>query len=356
MAFQVFENLGVTEQLITMAAEYPELCLGRVSEQHKNIYKVITAKAEVLAKVSGRYVYMAADKSAYPVVGDWVLLIADTNEGGEVIIQNLLPRRTTLQRKDPGTQEQAQVLVANIDIVFICMALNNDFNVRRLERYLAIAWDSGATPVVVLTKKDICTDLADKLAEVETVALGVDVLLTANTDIQTVAAVQSYLTPGKTAVFVGSSGVGKSTLINMLMGKDILLTNGLRNDDKGRHTTTGRQLIVLPAGGMVVDTPGLREIQIDTGDLDRTFQDIESLAKDCRFSDCRHDQEPGCAVRAAIDSGQLDPERLASYQKLSRETAYQTLNSRQIENKKLEHMFGSKAQYKQMMKEFKKDR
>lgn len=356
MLIDLTKDLGLDDTTKRLAAEHSELCLGRISAQHKNIYKVITEKAEVLAKVSGRYAYLAGTKSEFPVVGDWVLLNAAQDDQGEVIIQQLLPRRTKLQRKEPGTKEQTQVLVANIDVVFICMALNNDFNPRRLERYLAIAWDSGATPVIVLTKKDLCSELEDKLSAVTEISTGVEVLVTSSNELKTIEAFSKYLISGKTAVLVGSSGVGKSTLINLLLGQELLQTNSLRNDDKGRHTTTARQLIILPTGAIVIDTPGLREVQLDTSDLSQTFYDIEELALKCKFKDCRHAQEPGCAVKNALATGTLDPQRFTSYQKLSREAAYQDLNAREIEAKKIEHMFGSKAAYKQAMKQFKQEK
>lgn len=354
MKIDLIKDLGLDNHTKNTANNYSDLFLGRVSEQHKNIYKVITEKAEVLAQVSGRYSYLAAEKSEFPVVGDWVMLSADQNDQGAVIIHHLLPRRNKLQRKEPGTKEQAQVLAANINFVFICMALNNDFNSRRLERYLTIAWDSNATPVVVLTKKDICLDLEAKLLAIEDIIVGVDVLTTSSNDLKTTEAFGKYLTAGKTAVFVGSSGVGKSTLINLLAGQELLATKEIRKDDRGKHTTTSRQLIVLPKGGIVIDTPGLREIQIETGDIGHTFQDIEELAMKCKFKDCSHNTEPGCAVKAAIQSGVLDPKRFANYQKLSRETEYQSLGSREIENKKIENMFGGKSAYKKMIKEVKK--
>ena len=195
-----------------------------------------------------------------------------------------------------------QVVATNIDTVFICMALNNDFNLRRLERCISIAWDSGATPVVVLTKSDICNDLNNKLSEVYSIALGIDILTTTTQEQNDYTKLFQYISDGKTVAFIGSSGVGKSTLINCLLGGQYLKTNGLRNDDKGRHTTTHRELIMLPSGGMVIDTPGMREFGIwsnDTG-IEKTFSDIEELICQCRFRNCTHSGEPGCAIQKAL--------------------------------------------------------
>ena len=225
-------------------------------------------------------------------------------------------------------------MAANIDYVFLCMSLNNDFNLKRMERYLTIAWDSGAVPVVVLTKADLCGDIEEKRQEIESVAFGVDILtVSLNEDVN--KAVGPYLTPGKTVAFIGSSGVGKSTLINRLIGEAKIDTNGLRNDDKGRHTTTHRELIELEGGAFVIDTPGMREIGMwdSDGGIDLVFAEIEELELKCKFTDCSHTTEPGCAVLAAIKDGTLLPERFNSYRKLKAENAYAADGSSYLENK-----------------------
>ncbi len=297
--------------------------IGRVLSQEKDLYGLISKSGEQFAKVSGKLRYEAKNVADFPAVGDFVLVDGiDTND--TTVIHRVLPRKSVFIRKAAGTGNREQVVAANIDTVFICMSLNKDFNLRRLERYLSAAWDSGANPVIVLTKSDLCSDVLRQKEQVEQVAFGVDILTTSTKDVDSYQKLLPYIGPGKTASLIGSSGVGKSTLINGLLGENRLATNGLRNDDKGKHTTTRRELFLLPSGGMIIDTPGMRELGLWNAEegIDKSFDDIESLASMCRFNDCTHTNEPHCAIREAIEKGDLSLERFMSYQKLKAETAY----------------------------------
>ena len=339
MSDQRLRDLGFAEKYIQEIIQYEGFYLGRVIAQYKDLYKVATAETELLAEISGKLRYSSQEIPDYPAVGDFVLLDREDSQTGNAIIYRILPRRSAFVRKAAGTAHEIQVVAANIDTVFICMSLNRDFNLRRLERYLSVAWDSGALPVIVLTKADLGENLAAKLAEIQETAAGVDVLVTSSLTADGYQAVLQYIRPGQTVAFLGSSGVGKSTLINRLLGEEIMATREIRQDDKGRHATTRRELFLIPAGGAVIDTPGMRELGVESADLGRTFTDIEELAASCRFQDCRHTQEPGCAVRKAITEGLITEERLLSYQKLKKEAKYEGLNSRQIEKEKITEMF-----------------
>jgi ribosome biogenesis GTPase len=348
------KKIGLNDHFNDEAAQYKGLFIARVSEQHREQYKVITAYGELSAVVSGKLAYLADGRAKFPAVGDWVMVDRVNDTSGHAIIHHILRRISRLTRKGAGTGYEEQIIAANIDIIFICMSLNADFNLRRLERYLTIAWESMANPVIVLTKSDLCKDVGLKLAEVTSVAPGVDVIVCSAEAPNGLDAIKMYTQPGKTIAFIGSSGVGKSTLINRLIGQDIMATKEIREDDgRGRHTTTHRQLLLLPNGGIAIDTPGMRELQIFSGDISKTFEDIEELALGCRFKNCSHSNEPGCAVREAINRGILLEQRLASYLKLQREMVYDGMNSRQREHEKINRMFGSKAKMKQAFKQIK---
>lgn len=348
------KEYGLSERFTQEAAMYDGLFLARVSEQHRDLYRVIGEGGGFEARLAGKLVHQADSQLSFPAVGDWVMVDRCNDRTGSAIIHHILRRKSALVRKAAGTKYSEQVIAANIDTIFICMALNEDFNVRRLERYLTIAWDSMAAPIIVLTKSDLCSDLPHKLREISAVSVGVDVITCSAENGQGFEEINSYVEAGRTIAFVGSSGVGKSTIINRLMGQEVLATGAIREDDgRGRHTTTYRQLLKLPSGGIVIDTPGMRELQIYTANLSRAFEDIEEIAGSCRFTDCSHGSEPGCAVREAIHSGTLSAERLQSYLKLQREAAYAELNSRQREQEKLNRMFGGKNEMKQHRKQFK---
>jgi ribosome biogenesis GTPase len=289
--------------------------------------------------ISGKFRYTATRLSEYPAVGDFVMLDRSNNESGNAIIHQVLTRKSSFERKAVGTSQDTQIVAANIDTAFLCMALNHDYNLRRLERYLSIAWDSRALPVVVLTKADLCHNLEEKVAEVSSVAIGADIVVTSAMSGDGYCSITSYIQPGKTVVFIGSSGVGKSTLINRLAGGEFLQTNETRRDDKGRHTTTRRDLLVLQNGGIVIDTPGMRELGVDSADLSRAFADIDQLAEQCKFRDCSHQCEPGCAVQRAIQNRALAEKRLENYLKLKKEAKYDGLTSKQIETEKINTMF-----------------
>jgi len=347
------KKYGLTEKIELESKQYNDLSLARVIEQQRNMYKVISAEGELNAKVSGKFEYQSDSQDGFPAVGDWVMvsIIDDT----QAIIHNILKRKSLMKRSSSGSQKSGQVIVANVDYILICMSLNENFNVRRIERYLTVVWDSGATPVIVLTKSDLCQDLEEKMLELEEVSLGTDIVVCSAENNEGFENLDKYTVSGKTVALVGSSGVGKSTLINHLIGKAVLTTKTIREDDgKGRHTTTHHQMLPVPNGGVVIDTPGMRELKIFTGNLSKTFDDIEELAGQCKFRNCTHTNEPGCAIKAAIEVGDLDPDRFKSYQKLQHEMSYNGLNSKQLENEKINRLFGSKKEMKAHIKKYRK--
>ncbi|MDR1379429.1 MAG: ribosome small subunit-dependent GTPase A [Synergistaceae bacterium] len=334
---------------------YGGFVLARITEQHRDMYKAVCEQGERATVVSGKLRYASDIASDFPAVGDWVML-DDAGTNVNAVIHHILRRKSVFARQAAGTGNNVQIVAANIDTVFISMSLNADFNPRRLERYLTVAWDSMALPVIVLTKSDLCEDLPSRLVEVETVSAGVPVIVCSSENGDGFEEVNAMIGTGKTVAFIGSSGVGKSTIINRLLGEELLATQAIReNDDKGRHTTTHRQLLLLPSGGVVIDTPGMRELSLYSGDVSKTFVDIEELAMQCRFNNCSHTKEPGCAVRRAIKDGSLSEKRFENYLKLEREVNYEGLNSRQREQEKLNRMFGGKKALKQFQKTLKKN-
>jgi ribosome biogenesis GTPase / thiamine phosphate phosphatase len=308
-----------------MAPYQTEGCVpGRVVLEHKHMYRVMTAYGEVLAEVSGKLRFQATGREDYPAVGDWVAASVREAEG-RATIHGVLPRFSKFSRKAAGNTTEEQIVAVNVDTVFLVQALNQDFNIRRLERYLILAWESGANPVIILSKADLCDDTEEKLSQVYSAAAGVSVHAVSSVDGTGIEALKPYVGHGSTVALLGSSGVGKSTLINRLYGKEVQDTGGIREEDgRGRHTTTHRELILLPEGGLLIDTPGMRELQLWDADegISAGFQDVESLTSECRFHDCTHGKEPGCAVQAALKNGTLDNERYQSYLKLQRELAY----------------------------------
>lgn len=295
---------------------------GRVIGAMGHTCTVLCESGEYWAETSGRFRFTAERKADFPVVGDWVVAQPIPGEK-KAVIHRVLPRRTAFMRTDPSRRVEPQVVSANIDEVFIVCGLDHEFNVRRIERYLACAWDSGAQPVVVLNKADVCADVGRCVAEAEAVSPGARVLAASALDGSGIQALGERLKPGRTFALLGSSGTGKSSLVNRLMGGDAQAVGEVRQDDgRGRHTTTHREMLFLPSGAMVLDNPGMREIKVwmEGQGLQDAFPDVEELAAGCRFSDCRHLAEPGCAVQDALNQGVLPVERYESYLELHRES------------------------------------
>ena len=309
---------------MTIRAPNPVEITGRVVAHHRGRYVVRVDGTDRDAIVGGRFMHDLVDATALPAVGDFVLLADTPAEDGITRIERVLPRRGVFIRKAAGESAEPQVMAANVDLALIATALPHDLNLRRLERYLTLAWESGATPIVVLTKADLVDDVAAAIAEASRVAVGVDVIAISTQTMTGIAELAARIERGMTAVLLGSSGVGKSTLVNALLGAERQRTAAIREDGKGRHTTTYRELLELPNGGFLIDTPGLREVGLwmaESG-IERSFDDVESLAKDCRFADCAHQTEPDCAVLTAVANGILDADRLDSWRALHRELAF----------------------------------
>ena len=320
----MINQYGWSDALDHLFAPYAArgLVPGRVVVQQRGHYGLITPDGEISAAISGRLAH-EAEEGGYPVAGDWVA--CSPSGDGAAVIHAVLPRSTTFSRKAAGLGQAEQVIAANVDVALLVAALNADFNPRRMERYLAVAWQSGATPLIVLTKADLRADAQAVAAATRDVAIGVEVLAVSAATGEGMKALGERLIPGQTAVLVGSSGAGKSTLVNALAGAEIMDTGGIRlSDDRGRHTTTHREMVRLPGGALILDTPGMRELGLLDSDegLAATFEDIDALAGQCRFHDCGHNNEPGCAINAALEAGTLDPGRWDSYRKLQREAAF----------------------------------
>lgn len=322
---------------------------GRVAREHTHIYAVATAAGERLARVAGRLRHDASARADFPAVGDWVALELPPHDG-DARIRAVLPRHSRFSRRAAGDVTEEQVVAANIDTIFLVAGLDRDFNPRRLERYLLVAWESGASPVIVLNKADLVPDpahLAQRIADVNALGPAVPVHAVSSRQPETLEPLRQHLGFGRTGALLGSSGVGKSTIVNRLVGHDLLPTRDVReSDSRGRHTSTFRQLVILPGGGVLIDTPGMREIQLwDSGELSDTFTDIAEIADGCRFRDCRHESEPDCAVVAAVAAGDLAASRLESFRKLALEQAHseRQQDERALLERKRQGKVGAKA-------------
>jgi ribosome biogenesis GTPase len=323
------ENLGWTPALMKEFEPHARqgLAAGRVAVVHKDLCGVYTPLGELWSDVSGRMRHVAVSRAQLPVTGDWVALRPRPSEG-RATIHAVLPRRSVFSRKAAGLTTEEQVVAANADSVFLVCGLDRDFKLRRIERALVLAGESGAEPVVVLTKADLCDDPGARMAEVRGVAPAVAVHVVSSVTGEGLTGLSPYVVAGRTVALVGSSGVGKSTLVNRLLGSEAQTTAEVSaHDGRGRHTTTRRELIPLAGGGWIIDTPGLRELQLwaDEDALPAAFADVDAVAAECRFRDCRHEGEPGCSVGAALADGRLPAERFASFLKLRKELRHLAL-------------------------------
>lgn len=314
---------------------------ARIAAEHRGAYEVWSAVGAGRAQLARRR-RRPGEGAGAPGVGDWVLVDRAPGPEHTTLIERVLDRRTLFTRGAAGGHVQVQVIAANVDLVFVVCGLDADFNLRRIERYLARIWASGAQPVVILNKADVCSDLVGRVAAVEGRAVGVSVYAISALHAEGIAPMRALIREGMTVALVGSSGAGKSTLVNAVLGEDRMRTGAVRaSDGRGCHVTTHRQLVMLPGGGLLLDTPGMRELQLlDDEGLDTVFADLTVFASRCRFRDCRHGTEPGCAVREAVEAGDLDADRLEHYRELEREAAANELRADEHARRQSERVFG----------------
>lgn len=337
------EDLGWDARLEAGFAAFAgqDLSPGRVSAQHRTGYGLLAAGGEYFAEVTGRLSHMALGPADLPVVGDWVAAVLRPDEATATII-DIVPRRTWFSRQAAGERTEEQVIAANLDVVFIVTDQGHDYNPRRLERYLTLVAAGGSTAMIVLNKSDLVEEIGVRVDETRRLFPGVEIMPLSALKGEGVEGIRERIPSGRTGALVGSSGVGKSTLINRLLGSNHLETRAIRESDgKGRHTTSRRELIPIPDGGMLIDTPGMREVQLwaDEESLVGAFPEIDAFSAECRFRDCSHESEPGCAVRRAVEGGELSPDRLLSYRKQQKEVAWHVRRSdpiaREEENKRI---------------------
>ena len=332
-------DYGLKENIIEKYGK--DKTIARIVATHKDRYEIVCNEGNGFAKIK-RGCYYDNPNSIYPTTGDFVLI--EWNNSGDSMIYETIKRESSFSRtassSDRNRQlhnQHEQLVAANFDYVFIMQSLNNNFNINRIERYLSLAWESGGIPVIILTKSDLVENVQDYINEVESVAFGVDVYAISCKTNQGLDDLKKYFSKGNTIVFLGSSGVGKSTLVNTLYGKEVMKTSEIREEDsRGRHTTVSRNLIMLPNGAMIIDTPGMRELGMWNAEegISKTFSDIEQLTENCKYSDCTHTNEPGCKVLEAIENGSLTKERFEQYIKLQKESRYNTDSEQYLRDKK----------------------